>query len=314
MKNPPPAKQTHRPRSVAVLAIAVLVSACVPASTRHADPAAPALSVVVPPAPPLASPPQPPRPPRPPTPEPTPWAGLYLSDDAPKQRCALVPHAAGTWLACINRPSAPPSALDAVTVSGTTLTPLAGGPSYALVPGESRTGGWGLRGPSFTMHQHADPYFAAILAHLASGKTFRERTPSGDGPGRFSLERGLVTTFENGKGGCTTGMLFPDPSVNASRPIKAAKPPPPRGQLGVRAFAWMEIASDCGADSRPTQRAPFKGGSPGVFMFADADADPLGIIVVGYMHVASFVAPHVTDPDLRTMAEVMEVEMGHAAE
>lgn len=241
------------------------------------------------------------------------YDGLYFGDPRSTDTCSL--H--GSWLCCLG----PEAFMIAVSPTGRTLQPTPdGAPTFALEPGD---GTWTLRTPSGTvLTQRTDPYLARIDQRLAnrvfmrldSGKYAAARasdvTVTSDAITMKDTMLATIELTERGATTCARGVLFADPTWNRSVPLGPAPPPPSPGTLGMRTYLLLKLEQPCTDPIDPHIKLRVHGAFGGARLFADADGQPLGMSLEGYMYGATFVtrgaSPDVIDRVLAATAAAQQ--------
>jgi hypothetical protein len=252
--------------------------------------------------------------------------GLYFVAADRKDTCALV----GQWLACFGLPPVRSDdrgdpILLAVSSEGDTLRPLrASAPSFTLSAPAQAGGAWTLRGPGGeALTQRSDPYLARIEEHLA-GRVFvrlesQKALRPGDAPeyskDTITMADALVATVDIERlHDCAHALVFPDPTWNRSIPLRPATPPPAAGQLGMRTYALMKLELECKEPVDPRAPIGIHGALGGARLFAEADGEPVGLVLEGYMYAETFVTRAATREAIGRMISAAAVMGARQAE
>lgn len=227
--------------------------------------------------------------------------GLYFDADA-KGSCAVQ----GSWLACVGAEAV---ALR-VESSERSLRPLDGSPPYLIEsPGTLRT-------PlGVTLSRRDDPFLARALDRL-SGRVFvrldDKSLPTADA---ITMETPLLAAIDmtdHDDRTCRRGVLFPDPTWNRSIALGPVPPPPKPGEVGVRTFLLFDVKQGCDRPVEPHTR--IRGAFGGVRLFADANGEPLGLTLEGYMYGSAWVVRGASQEMIDRMRTAAARALEHQAE
>jgi hypothetical protein len=171
--------------------------------------------------------------------------------------------------------------------------------------------------------QRSDPYLARIEEHLAGQVFVRLETKLAPRPGdvpeyskdTITMADALVATVAlEAEHDCKHAVLFPDPTWNRSIPLGPAAPSPAAGALGMRTFALMKLELECAEAVDPRGSLGLHGILGGVKLFADADGEPVGLLLEGYMYAEIFATRGATGEAIGRMFTAVAAERGRQAE